>query len=89
MTTKYTNQPNVDTLAALCQEYGIPVADGDGILLLRFTRGGEVLPHVLKVELMTVGRLDSNLMPIYQAIDAAQQQKRNAELRSNHNATVG
>lgn len=44
------------------------LAPGDGLLLVQVDAGGRVYPHVLRLGLMTEGRLEQAIMPIYNEI---------------------
>lgn len=58
----------VDAIAALCNDGAIPVDERDGLLLIKFTPTNEVVPYVLRLGLMTEGRLETAMMRIYTAI---------------------
>lgn len=55
----------VDELLA---EKGVEVGKMDGLLLIQVDSTGHVLPHVLRLGLMTEGRIEQAIMPIYNEI---------------------
>lgn len=52
----------------LLEERGITPAVNDGLLLIRVDPQGRVHPHVLRLGLLTEGRLEGALMPIFNEI---------------------
>ena len=68
---KQTPISEVDSLDELCETSNIAIGPTDGLLLVRFTEDGRVLPSVLRLGLMTEGRMEASIMPIYLAINRA------------------
>lgn len=52
----------------MLEERGIEVGVADGLLLVVVDHLGQVHPHVLRLGLMTEGRLEAAIMPIYNEI---------------------
>jgi hypothetical protein len=62
------NDATVATLDDLCVDCDVSVGPTDGILLIRATPDGQIIPHVLRHGMLTEGRLEMAMMPIYQEI---------------------
>lgn len=58
----------LDTLQTLADDAGVTTAPTDGLLLIKFAPDGEVIPYVLRLGLMSEGRLERAIMPIYSTI---------------------
>ena len=58
----------LDTLQTLADDAGVTMAPTDGLLLIKFAPDGEVIPYVLRLGLMSEGRLERAIMPIYSTI---------------------
>lgn len=55
-------------LDELCKEHGIIIKATDGLLLIVCDDAGRMHPHVLKLGLLTEGRLEAAIMPIYNEV---------------------
>lgn len=62
----------VDTARDMALNAGIPIGESDGVLLILFKPPrGDIEPHVVKLGLMTEGRLEAAMMTIFSAINRA------------------
>lgn len=59
---------DVDTIDGLCHSSGVEIGPADGILLIQVAPSGVVVPTVLRLGLMTEGRIEAQMMPIFNAI---------------------
>lgn len=62
------NATGVDTIARLCDDAGATIGDDDGLLLIRFTPEGLVIPHILRMGMMSEGRLEAATPLLYHNI---------------------
>jgi len=67
-TTSHDERPLVD-LNEMCAHAGVTIGPNDGVLLLRATPDGQIVPHVLKIDNLTEGRLEAGIMPIYMELN--------------------
>ena len=58
----------LDTLQALADHADVTTTPADGLLLVRFAPDGSVIPYVLRLGLMSEGRLERAIMTIYSTI---------------------
>lgn len=58
----------VDMLPQLCRDNGATIGPEDGVLLITVSPQGIVTPNVLRVGLLSEGRIEAAQMSIYSAI---------------------
>lgn len=78
---------DVDALPELCRDAGVNIAPDDGLLLIRVDKAGHVHPEVLRLGLLTEGRLEMAIMSVYSAVVRARVRESN-RLRNNPSAKV-
>lgn len=66
---KQHDAAGVAGLDELCAHAGVRVGADDGILLLRATPDGQIIPHVLRINHLTEGRLEAAMMPCYMELN--------------------
>ena len=71
-------------LDELVKARGISLFESDGLLLIQFTKSGTVHPHVLQLGLMSEGRLEDALMPIFNSIVRERTMVANEMMRKRH-----
>jgi hypothetical protein len=76
-------------LDELAKEKDLTLAESDGLLLVVFTKSGEVQPHVLRLGMMSEGRLEGAMMPIFMELMTARQRQAQADARAERNALIG
>ena len=77
------------SLDAALAALGVPSDPSEGILVIRFTRQGPVIPHILRVGLMSEGRLNDAIMPIFQELMRARVREGERLRKEKADATIG
>ena len=65
------NENVIDTIPALCRDAGIDLTEQDGIMLVKTDAKGGITAHILRMGLLTEGRMEAGIMPIYMEINKA------------------
>ena len=81
MTAKVSTQPPIDPISALCRDMGVDCDPGDGVLLIRCDSSGNIYPHVLRLGILTEGRIEQQLMLIFRRVMETRMREGNRIMR--------
>jgi len=81
MTAKMSNNASVDPVTTLCRDMGVDCDPGDGVLLIRCDSSGNIHPHVLRLGILTEGRIEQQLMLIFRRVMETRMREGNRIMR--------
>jgi len=78
---KSANVSAVDSLDKLCHDAGVDLPQQDeGVMLVTCSKEGYIRAHVLRLGIMTEGRLEMHQMTLYKALIAARARAHNRRI---------
>ena len=82
MTTKVSTQTPIDPITRLCRDMGVDCEPGDGVLLIRCDSTGNIHPHVVRLGILTEGRIEQQLMLVFRRVMETRMREGNRIMRA-------